>query len=45
MKFITLNGSSVELASVGSKGNWEKLINTDLKPNTAYALDNGHRLN
>ena len=42
MKFITLNGSSVELASVGSKGNWEKLINTDLKPNTAYALDNGH---
>jgi hypothetical protein len=42
MKFITLNGSSVELASVGSKGNWDKLVNKDLKPNTAYQLDNGH---
>ena len=42
MKFITLNGNSVELANVGSKGNWDKLINKDLKPNMAYVLDNGH---
>jgi len=32
----------VEFSNVGSKGNWDKLINKDLKPNTAYQLDNGH---
>ena len=42
MKFITFNGNQVELTKVGTKGDWDKLINKDLKPNTAYQLDNGH---
>ena len=42
MKTISINGNQVELTNVGSKGNWDKLINKDLKPDTAYQLDNGH---
>jgi hypothetical protein len=32
----------VEFSQVGSKGDWDKLVNKNLKPNTAYQLDNGH---
>ena len=42
MKSISINGNQVELTNVGSKGNWDKLVNKDLKPDTAYQLDNGH---
>lgn len=42
MKTISINGNQVELTNVGSKGNWDKLVNKDLKPDTAYQLDNGH---
>jgi len=42
MKYVTASGTPVELVKVGSKGNWDKMINKDLKPNTAYQLDNGH---
>lgn len=36
------DGLPVERVSAGSKGNWDKTINGELKPKTAYELDNGH---
>ena len=41
-KYVTGAGTNVKFINVGSKGNWDKMINKDLKPNTAYQLDNGH---
>ncbi|MGY0619423.1 hemagglutinin repeat-containing protein [Lysobacter sp. A378] len=32
----------VRQATTGSKGNWDKTVNGQLEPKTAYVLDNGH---
>ena len=36
------DGLPVERVQAGSKGNWDKTVNGDLKPKTAYELNNGH---
>ncbi len=36
------DGLPIERVSAGSKGDWDKAINGQLKPRTAYQLDNGH---
>ncbi|MGE4457596.1 MAG: DNA/RNA non-specific endonuclease, partial [Arcobacteraceae bacterium] len=40
--FVSASGNPVELVKVGSKSDWDKTINKEFKPNTAYQLDNGH---
>ena len=34
--------SQIKQVTAGSKGNWDKAINGQLEPNTAYVLSNGH---
>lgn len=34
--------TQVKQINAGSKGNWDKSINGNLEPNTAYVLNNGH---
>jgi filamentous hemagglutinin len=39
---LRTDGLKVERVNAGSKGNWDKTVNGELKPHTAYHLDNGH---
>lgn len=39
---VRADGLPVEQVPVGSKGNWDRAVNGDLKPHTAYELSNGH---
>lgn len=39
---VRADGLTIERVQVGSKGNWDRTVNGDLKPHTAYELSNGH---
>nr|WP_236101090.1 DNA/RNA non-specific endonuclease [Pseudomonas argentinensis] len=39
---VNTDGLAIERVQAGSKGNWDRAVNGELKPRTAYELSNGH---